>query len=298
MSNASITGEDSRPTVTSIYAYVVQNLDGEEIFFLSNYPGGVEIEGLPSAWGADDPQIFSPAQVTHGRIERRDGIDKVSFDFQAQLKQVAGLSRYTLFGAIPNIQIDVIRVSPGPVLAGIPAVYGRDTTTVQSGIIELFGTQGYLLNSRCTPEAFITGHQVPRWRHTRTCNRQLYAVDCGVNRELHKLEGNVVSTNYQARTMVISGQLPADKEEDYFRMGVLLHQATGTRHSIFQSSYAGEDTRVWLHQWFPDFQPGDVVTLYAGCNHTIDHCSQKFANLANFGGFPLVPNKNPAMHGV
>jgi hypothetical protein len=35
------------------------------------------------------------------------------------------------------------------------------------------------------------------------------------------------------------------------------------------------------------------VTLYPGCAHTRTACKDKFNNLANFGGFPLIPSKNP-----
>jgi uncharacterized phage protein (TIGR02218 family) len=34
---------------------------------------------------------------------------------------------------------------------------------------------------------------------------------------------------------------------------------------------------------------GDAFTVYAGCDHTPATCSARFANLANFRGFPYVP---------
>lgn len=35
--------------------------------------------------------------------------------------------------------------------------------------------------------------------------------------------------------------------------------------------------------------PGDAFTVYQGCDHTMSTCQTKFANLANFRGFPFVP---------
>lgn len=34
---------------------------------------------------------------------------------------------------------------------------------------------------------------------------------------------------------------------------------------------------------------GDAFTVYQGCDHTMSTCQTKFANLANFRGFPFVP---------
>lgn len=296
--NASILGEDSRSNVTPIFCYGIRHLDADEAFFLCNWPEPIEIEGLPASWGAADPQEFLPAQINHGQVERRDGIDKVTFDVEMRMAQAAGLSRYTLFGAIPKIRIDVVRISPGPVNAGIPAVWNQDTTITQSGHIDIFTVEGHILKARCAPEPFLSGHQVPRWRFTRTCNRQLYGVGCGVDPAGFILSGNILSMDYTSRSLVISGQRPALDPEDFFRQGVLVHTSTGTRHSIFTSAHEGLNTRVWLHQWFPDFEVTDTVSAFAGCRHTIDDCHVKFDNRINFGGFPLVPSENPAIHGV
>lgn len=299
MAGEQIQGEDSRATITPIYCYAIRHAESSaESLYLTSYADPIMISGLPAEWDADAIQEFIPAQIGHGVLEKRDGIDKLTFDVQCRLAVAQSLSRYTLFGAIPKITIDVIRVIPGPAAAGVAAVYNRDTYTSASGVIVEFGVEGSIMNARCCPEPFVTGHQVPRWRFTRTCNRVLYAPDCGVDRELYKLEGLIVSMDYAGRTAVISGQRPLPDAEDFFRQGVLLHAASGTRHSIFKSEYQASDTRVFLTQWFPDFAIGDVVTLYAGCRHTIDDCKNKFANLANFGGCPDIPNVNPAIHGV
>ena len=35
------------------------------------------------------------------------------------------------------------------------------------------------------------------------------------------------------------------------------------------------------------------VLAYAGCDHSIATCAAKFSNVANYGGFPNIPRKNP-----
>lgn len=299
MSAAQIAGEDGRPSGKPIFCYAIRLLNGgTEAFYLTSFDQGIEIEDLPAEWGADDPQVFTPAQIGHGTVERMDGIDKVTFDMQVLLSAAQTLSRYTIFGAIPKIRIDVIRVMPGPLLAGEPAIYGRDTMTTQSGDIADFGVEGFLMKARCCPEPFMSGHQATRWRFTRTCNRVLYGPSCGVVRNDFRLVGNILALDYQKRVIVVSDQFAGPHSEDFFRGGVMVHQPTGTNHSIFTSAHAAANTRIWLQQWNPDLQVGDVVSLFAGCRHTKDDCLTKFNNVANFGGFPDVPNVNPAIHGA
>jgi hypothetical protein len=33
--------------------------------------------------------------------------------------------------------------------------------------------------------------------------------------------------------------------------------------------------------------------MYAGCDHLLATCRDRFSNVANFGGFPWIPQKNP-----
>jgi len=43
----------------------------------------------------------------------------------------------------------------------------------------------------------------------------------------------------------------------------------------------------------PGLAVGNAITLYSGCDRTLATCHSKFGNSENFGGFPLIPTKNP-----
>lgn len=43
---------------------------------------------------------------------------------------------------------------------------------------------------------------------------------------------------------------------------------------------------------------GQRLWVYPGCDHTVDHCRDKFDNEINFGGFPWMPEKNPYVNNV
>lgn len=292
-------GDDSRPNTRPIYCYVVRQLDIADTppLFLTQYDGEVAIADMPGLYDADDPQIFTPASISHGPITREGSFDKSTFEIRALTQDMTGLSRYALTGAVPRIQVDVIKVNPGPVLADDPAEWGEDTIVVQSGLMNSFGFQGYAVAVECVPPPLFSGHEVPRCRFTRTCNHVLYGPACRVNPVPYQLESNILLMEPQRKRLTLTGVHP-DDSGNYFRQGVALHQTTGMRLSIFQSLIDGSNTVLKLHQWSPDMEVGDVIVAKAGCKHTFGQCRDKFDNAHNFGGFSTVPNKNPTVHGI
>lgn len=292
-------GDDSRPDTRPVYCYAIRQLDVSHAppLFLTQHDGEIEISGMPNSYGAAAPQAFAPANIGHGPIRRESTFDKSAFEIRALTSDTSGLSRYALTGAVPTIQADIIKVSPGPVLAGQPAAWGDDTILAQSGIMTGFGFRDFVVVLECVPEPLLSSHEIPRWRFSRTCNRTLYGSDCGVDPALFELATNILALDGPSRKMTLQGQ-HLSETGGYFRQGTLLHQPTGIVLSIFDSQPAGADTELTLHNWAPDMEVTDVAVARAGCRHSLADCRDKFANLPNFGGFSEVPNKNPTLHGL
>ena len=101
--------------------------------------------------------------------------------------------------------------------------------------------------------------------------------------------------------MVLLGLHPSDTivTGTFFRHGYMFHKATGQRFGIYRSTNDGFDTTFILTHWLQEFAVLDDVEAFAGCDHTTgaEGCA-KFANEANFGGFPYVPNENISIHGA
>lgn len=295
-----LVGDDSRPNTRPIYCYIVRQLDIEDVppLFLTQFDGEVAISGMPAVYGADIPsQIFTPANIGHGPISREGSFDKATFEVRTLTQDMAGISRYAMTGAVPRIQVDIVKVNPGPVLAGAVAEWGQDTIIVQSGLMSSFGFKGYTVAVECVPPPLFSGHEVPRCRFTRTCNHVLYGTACRVNPAAFTLSTNILQVQTKRRRIVIQGTHPADAG-NYFRQGVCLHQPTGMRLSVEKSEIDGTNTVLKLNQWSPDLAITDVVVVRAGCKHTFADCRDKFSNAHNFGGFSTVPNKNPTLHGI
>ena len=297
MSSAAIIGENSKPDGVPVYCYAIRDELAAVEFFLCNYPTTIAISGLPARFtGATDPQDFTPAQITHGSVERRDGLERVNFDVTAAINDVESYSRFILFGMVPKIEVNVIKVVEGAAEAG-SAIWGSDTDLVQQGLVETFSVEAHSINVRCTPEPFFTNQVVPRWRFTRTCNRQLFGADCGVDRTLFQHQNAITAFDLDLRQVTVSGQ-KAGSSDGYFRQGVFEHGPTGTKTSILDHVNSGGNTVLTLQSWIPEIAVTDNATLNAGCNHSFTQCRDRFANSANFGGFRKVPNKNPTLHGA
>ena len=75
--------------------------------------------------------------------------------------------------------------------------------------------------------------------------------------------------------------------------GGWLQTPAGARHMIVSESYAGVELLYPV-----GLAPQTPVELVAGCDHSMPTCAARFDNLANYGGFPFIPTKNPFSTGV
>ncbi|GIX24913.1 MAG: hypothetical protein KatS3mg122_2144 [Caldimonas sp.] len=75
--------------------------------------------------------------------------------------------------------------------------------------------------------------------------------------------------------------------------GGWLQTPAGARHMIVSESTAGVELLYPV-----GLAPQTPVELVAGCDHSMPTCAARFDNLANYGGFPFIPTKNPFSTGV
>lgn len=115
-----------------------------------------------------------------------------------------------------------------------------------------------------------------------TCVWPLYGTGCGVNRQLYRTDVSVAVVDG------VSVQLSGSFSAGYLTGGILEHEGAGR----FIKAQSGVDT-VTIARTLPDLATGDTVSVYPGCDHTVDTCRNKFGNLNNYLGFPWIPKQNP-----
>ncbi|MGQ4272468.1 DUF2163 domain-containing protein [Terrihabitans sp. B22-R8] len=81
--------------------------------------------------------------------------------------------------------------------------------------------------------------------------------------------------------------------DGWFNAGTLRFASgpnAGTSHEVREHRAEPAGARLALWQKLPfSPQPGDVFTLEAGCDKRLETCRDRFANAANFRGFPHIP---------
>lgn len=123
------------------------------------------------------------------------------------------------------------------------------------------------------------------------CNHALYSPRCGASREAFKLEGTVASLSDRVTIRVPEA---ASRPDQWLRAGELLSPSGAERRLIVD--HRGD--MLTLNYPFRSLSQGAAVTMYAGCDHTIQECHDKFNNHVNHLGFPLTPGLNPFVTGL
>jgi Phage conserved hypothetical protein BR0599 len=127
----------------------------------------------------------------------------------------------------------------------------------------------------------------------RLCNHRLFDARCAPNpgsdgpaAASFEVSGTLVSQT--GTTLVVSTM--SEKPDGWASLGDVVHLATGERRFILVQA----GTTLTLASPFVDANPGDALAVFAGCDHAITTCRDKFANVTNFGGHPeMTTSINP-----
>lgn len=122
---------------------------------------------------------------------------------------------------------------------------------------------------------------------SRACPYALYDHNCKVNQQqfavgvtIQALDGAGVTVN-----------LPGGLAEDHFSGGYIEWMVDGVIERRGMKAQNGN--QIGLLGGTVGLSVGQAVTLYPGCNRTIDVCAAKFTNHLNYGGTPHMPGKSP-----
>lgn len=196
-------------------------------------------------------------------------------------------------GAPRDLEVaDLYRISPPtlPITCVIQQYHAGDgeVVTIWSGRILSVEFAG--ISAQINLEPVYTSIRRIGLRRTfqRQCPHVLYGGACKVNREAFRIDGIVDSVvgsvvNVPEASLLSAGWFAGG----YIEWG----SALGIPERRFISDHTGAALTLTA---VPFGLVGDMpVKLYPGCDHTIATCNGKFANAANYGGFPFFTKKNP-----
>lgn len=161
-----------------------------------------------------------------------------------------------------------------------------DRILMWKGKVLSFSVEGRICKMR-VPSLFsyLLSGVTPSPRYQAPCNHVLYDSHCAVSPTGHQtittvtgITGNVISVA-SIGSLTISEMLGGD-----------ITWSTGGENRMITGG-TGLDLTVTYP--FANLTVGQTVTLRRGCDHSFATCKATFSNGPNFGGSPLVPDKNP-----
>ncbi len=118
----------------------------------------------------------------------------------------------------------------------------------------------------------------------KPCNRALYSVGCGVNRDDFRVDAVLTATTGDE----LQSSAFATKEDGWFTAGYVQNPQGEVRFVVYHSGQT-----VILQTPFVESSPGDSVKAYAGCDLSRGVCKNKFNNYHRHLGFSWIPSDNP-----
>lgn len=126
-------------------------------------------------------------------------------------------------------------------------------------------------------------------RFSYSCRHSVYRVGCYASLTRNAYEATVTSNQGTYITLgnvheaIANGRIP-------FYGGYISNSEFGDR-TIIAYDAGG---RLNVNYPYPNEIVGKRVTLRPGCDKTLTTCKDVFDNMANYGGFPFIPLKNPS----
>ena len=167
-------------------------------------------------------------------------------------------------------------IAPGmSVVGGATLFHGRVST------VDLVGRTSAVIT--VASDLVVLDYDVPRNVYSPTCIHTLYDSGCAVVRGTYASNG-VVGSGSTTSQIYYSGSSAANAQGAIvFTSGV----NANVRATVKSVSIGNSLTLIYPLPATPAADDG--FTVYAGCDHTLATCSSRFANAANFRGFPYVP---------
>jgi len=222
---------------------------------------------------------YTPARIKRQAIEQKNDTPGIQVVVEVPI----------VLDAIQNLLLETSE----PALLSIQRVQssGSPVFPTQLAKIISFKLSGDTAELTCATVEHEFKTPIPRVLVQRTCPWALYTASCGVDKSAFETSTTISAVSGQ----VITVTALADTTTGYYNNGVILLDSGRNLFIVKHDNTL--DLTVWAT--IPsDAIVGANVKVYPGCNKTFSDCETKFANAANYGGFPNLPDRNPAIGGM
>lgn len=128
--------------------------------------------------------------------------------------------------------------------------------------------------------------KLPRILYQPLCNNILYDTLCRV-KESSNVENTTITSLSTPTEQTLTLASIGGQVDGWATGGYAQHSASGQKRMlIFQTG-----TVIKLLYPFKGALIGDAINVFAGCDHTLATCNEKFSNKIRFNGFSHMPSK-------
>jgi hypothetical protein len=237
---------------------------------------------------------YYPAPFSHGKITRgvkldEEKIELSSFDFSLTANPLRKILEFSLEGVL---HLDVIELTDVTNPAALQYLrFSGDAAAP-------FSPKGKEWKATFRTFGQFFQHQFPRFYFQRICNVPVYSPKCGVLKANFLTATTLIAFDNASGTYIDASPNPTSKPAGYFNLG---HFETGTgtdleSRTIKSTQVIGTNLRLFFSKPLRKAVLNQQVRMYPGCNGSSDMCLSRFNNLANFRGFPFIPDKNPSQN--
>lgn len=169
---------------------------------------------------------------------------------------------------------------------------------LNNGLVTLFsGRVSDVQPSRTVIEVEVSSDlellniNMPRRLYQPGCPRALYDAGCRVNQSDFTATGTVGAGSTKSTIIVVDGASPLSNTSNFYDLGSIT-MTSGANINAMRTvaDHVGSSNTLRIYPPFDETPAvGDTLEVIPGCNKTLDHCQNKFNNIAQFGGFPYVP---------
>ena len=220
--------------------------------------------------------VYSPIFITRNALkietgENTDNTLEISLPFDNPM-----VRSYAYRNAPPDLTLELRRAHEQDV---------NDTVLMWTGRVTGFSVDGRVAKLK-VPSLFsyILKGNTPTPRYQGPCNHVLYDNLCGVDPALNQHISTVVSIS---SNVIQLDTLPFLQNE---AAAGQIFNSSGEQRMVVSNV----GTSVTVTYEFANLSIGDTLTIRKGCDHSFEgDCKTKFNNGDRFGGFPLVPGRNP-----
>jgi uncharacterized phage protein (TIGR02218 family) len=153
--------------------------------------------------------------------------------------------------------------------------------------------EGSTLTLTCKREESRWSERLGRVRCQRACPHMLFDQFCGADPDAVTFSAKITAINDTLDVITVEeqdappGSDHLDAGSHYYNSGTVKRAG---RHVFVIAQDEGE---LKLQTPLLDAVEGDIVRLTAGCNRQASDCADIHSNIERFGGFELIPDRNP-----